>query len=57
MSHKHGERMRHCVCSGCPAGASLLYVIIQRSSLYIAVVVVLLLLVAASLFCTGLTGL
>eukprot|EP00953_Heterococcus_sp_UTEX-ZZ885_P041211 21037-Heterococcus_DN1.PRE.3 len=34
MSHKHGGRMRHRVCSGCPAGASLLYVTIQRSSLF-----------------------
>jgi hypothetical protein len=32
--------MRHCVCSGCPAGASLLYVTIQRSPLYAAVVAV-----------------
>eukprot|EP00953_Heterococcus_sp_UTEX-ZZ885_P017030 9554-Heterococcus_DN1.PRE.7 len=40
MSHQHGGRMRHCVCSGCPAGASLLYVTIQRSPLYAAVVAV-----------------
>jgi hypothetical protein len=40
MSYKHSGRMRHRVCSGCPAGASLLYVTIQRSSLYIAIVVV-----------------
>jgi hypothetical protein len=39
MSHKHSGRMRHCLCA-LVGGASLLYVIIQRSSLCTAVVVV-----------------